>query len=89
MARMIYTDGFVEDLSYVYSDRVLNDIRKALDAIETFPKIGSTDIPQSVVDMFGSTVLKAIVKPFDLIYEYDEPADVVVVYALVPFRRAR
>ena len=89
MARIIYTNGFIEDLSFVYSDKVLNDIRKALDAIETFPNIGSSDIPQSVVEDFGSNVRKAIVKPFDLVYEYDEPADTVIVYGLVPFRRAR
>ena len=88
MARMLYTDGFIEDLSFVYSDEVQDNIRKALNAIEVFPKIGSNDIPRSVADNYGSTVLKIAVNPFDLIYEYDESADTVILYALVPFKRA-
>lgn len=88
MARMLYTDGFIEDLSFVYSDKVQDNIRKALDAIEVFPKIGSNDIPRSVADNYGLTVLKIAVNPFDLIYEYDESADTVILYALVPFKRA-
>lgn len=88
MARMVYTDGLIDDLSYVYSDKVLNDIQQVLNAIEAFPRIGSTNLPQSIIELFGTNVLKAVVKPFDLIYEYDEASDTVIVYGLVPFRRA-
>lgn len=89
MAKMILTEGFVDDLSFVNSDKVLDDIRRVLGAIEAFPRIGSTDIPRSIVEAYGPGILKAVVKPFDVVYEYDEGADTVIVYALVPFRRAR
>ena len=89
MARMIYTEGFLDDAACVYSPKVQADLENALAAIEAFPRIGSADVPSSIREQFGDGVLKAIVKPFDLIYEYLEEADSVVVYGLVPFRAAR
>lgn len=89
MARMVYTEGFLEDASYVYSPRVQENLASALAAIEAFPRIGSQSIPTSIKERFGDGVLKVVVKPFDLVYEYLEEADTVVVYGLVPFRAAR
>lgn len=89
MARMIYTEGFLDDASFIYSPRVKEDLANALRSIESFPRIGSTAVPVSIKEQFGHGVLKVIVKPFDLIYEYDEEADLVVVYGLIPFRAAR
>lgn len=86
---MIYTEGFLDDASYIYSPRVQEDLANALGAIETFPRVGSRAVPASVKERFGDDVLKIVVKPFDLIYEYLEEADVVVAYGLVPFRAAR
>ena len=88
MARMIYTEGFLEDASYIWSPKVLDDLTRALEAIETFPKIGSTQIARSIREEFGDSVYKVIVKPFDLIYEYDEAADELIVYGLVHIRQA-
>ncbi len=86
---MIYTEGFLDDASYVYSPRVQDDLANALRSIESFPRIGSSAVPASIKEQFGTGVLKVIVKPFDLIYEYDEEADTVVIYGLIPFRAAR
>lgn len=86
---MVYTEGFLDDASYIYSDRVRDDLAKALSAIETFPRIGSQAIPASIKQRFGNGVLKFVVKPFDLIYEYFDESDTVVVYGLIPFRAAR
>ncbi len=86
---MIYTEGFLEDVANVYSPRVQENLASVLSAVETFPRIGSQSIPASIKERFGERVLKVVVEPFDLIYEYLEEADAVVVYGLVPFRAAR
>ena len=86
---MIYTEGFLDDASYIYSSRVQENLANALSAIEAFPCVGSRAVPTSVKERFGDDVLKVVVKPFDLIYEYLEEADASVVYGLVPFRAAR
>lgn len=86
---MVYTEGFLDDAADVYSPKVKEDLVRVLTAIEAFPNIGSSAVPASVRERFGTGVRKAIVKPFDLVYEYFEEADTVVVYGLIPFRAAR
>ena len=88
MARMIYTDGFLDDAAAIWSGRVQDRLERMLRAIEAFPEIGSPDIPMSIKATYGAHVRKAIVEPVDLIYEYDPDADAVIVYGLVPFRAA-
>lgn len=88
MARMIYTDGFLDDAAAIWSDRVRNRLERMLRAIEAFPEIGSPEIPASIQTVYGACVRKAAAEPFDLIYEYDPDADTVIVYGLVPFRAA-
>lgn len=89
MARMIYTEGFLDDAAAIYSPRVRQELLQVLSAIETFPGIGSSAVPTSIQEQYGSGVLKAVIKPFDLVYEYNKEDDIVVVYGLVPFRAAR
>lgn len=89
MPRMIYTDGFLDDAAGIWSDRVRNRLGRMLAAIEVFPEIGSTDAPLSIRAQYGSNIRKAIVDPFDLVYEFDPEADCVIVYGLIPFREAR
>lgn len=86
---MVLTEGFLVDASDIWSDAVMDDLKDVLTAIEIFPRIGSRDVPASIRERFGEGVLKAVVPPFDLIYEYDEVADAVTVYGLVHFRQAR
>ena len=85
---MVYTDGFLDDAAAVWSDRVRGRLERMLRAIEAFPEIGSSDIPASIGAAYGTRVRKAVVEPFDLIYEYDPDADTVIVYGLVPFYAA-
>ena len=89
MARMVYTEGFLDDASYIWSSTVQERLERALEAIEAFPLIGSNAIAPSIKEEFGPSVLKVVVKPFDLIYEYDAELDIVIVYGLVHFREAK
>ncbi len=89
MARLVLTEGFVDDLSQVWSERVASRVRESLEALETFPRLGATDMPKGIKRTYGDSVRRLSVPPFDLIYEFDEKADSVLVYALVPCRRMR
>ena len=89
MPRVELTERFVNDASDIRSDRVLDHVYGALRNLESFPQMGSTDVPRSIVREFGEGVRKYVVVPFDLIYEYNESSDVVLVYGLVPCVQAR
>ena len=89
MPRVELTERFVNDASDIRSDRVLDHVYRALRNLESFPQMGSTDVPRSIVREFGEGVRKYVVAPFDLIYEYNEGTDVVLVYGLVPCVQAR
>lgn len=87
MARIVPTEGFVDDLAQVWSCRVTAYIRESLEALQTFPRLGAADLPKGIKRTYGDSVRRLSVPPFDLIYEFDEEADSVYVYALVPCRR--
>ena len=89
MSRMVYTEGFLDDAAAVWSGQVRDRLGRMLAAIEAFPEIGSRDILASLRAQYGDGVRKAVVEPFDLIYEYDSKTDSVIVYGLVHFRAAR
>ena len=86
MSRVVPTQRFVDDLAEVWSERVERDIAQAVDAIAAFPRIGSSQLAPSISAEFGEDVMKVAVRPFDLIYEYDEAHDTVYLYGLVPMR---
>ena len=48
-----------------------------------FPRIGTPEIAPSISEEFGEDVMRVVVKPFDLIYEYDEATDTVYLYGLI------
>lgn len=58
-------------------------------SVDTFPEIGSKNLPLSIKEEFGDAVRKVAVSPFDLIYEFKEEENAVFVYALVPMRPVR
>lgn len=87
MPKVELTERFVNDAAQVWSDKVLDHIYSVITMLERFPQLGSTDIPQSISQEFGVNVRKYVVSPFDLIYEYDEHADVVYLYGLVPCKQ--
>ena len=86
MSRVVPTQRFVDDLAEVWSERVERNIAQAVDAIAMFPRIGSSQLTPSISAEFGEDVMKVAVRPFDLIYEYDEAHDTVYLYGLVPMR---
>ena len=89
MASIVAARRFAEDLAGVWSERIVQDVTRAVQAIATFPRIGSSEIAASISEEFGEDVMKVVVGPFDLIYEYDEATDTVYLYGLIHGRSAR
>lgn len=89
MTKMVYSPRFARELSRVTSARVEQKIYDTLDVIEAVPSIGSRNIPRMIQVEFGEGVLKMVVDPFDIFYEYFDALDTVYVYTLVFQRQAR
>ena len=83
MARLIVYDGFIEARSRVWSERLGKNIDEMLRTIELMPGVGSAIVPDSIQEEFGSNVLRAVVSPFEIVYEYDKDADTAFVYDLL------
>lgn len=86
MADIVFAAQVVEQLEAVRSERVPGNLMRAFEAIAAFPRIGSANLPQSVVERFGFGVRKFYVEPYDIIYEYHDAEDSVHVYGLVHYR---
>ena len=88
MVRLEYSWRFADDLASVTSEEVEAHVMRCLDALESFPEIGSPLVPDRIEREIGPGVRKIVVAPFDLVYTYRSGADVVQVEALVPQRAA-
>ena len=88
MTNIVITQGFIDDLKTVTSDRVLAAIVHTVELMETVPDMGSCDLPCSIREEFGNKAHKIPVNPFDIITLYDETADEVIVAGLIHQRAA-
>ncbi|MBQ9022158.1 MAG: hypothetical protein IJ113_09170 [Eggerthellaceae bacterium] len=69
MRKIIYTDPFLDQMTQVTSNRVRGAIFDAIDKLIVVPVIGSTNLPQAIIDKYGDEVRKLVVKPFLVIYK--------------------
>ena len=83
MPKLEYSERFVNDLALIESPKLEARILADLDNIELFGEFGSSNIPKSIKEQFGTGVRKLAVNPFDLIYTYSPEKDLVRVEALV------
>lgn len=83
MARLIVFDGFIDARNQVRSDRVRSNVDNMIRTIELMPGVGSSILPASIVEEFGAGVRKAVVSPFEIVYEHDPDTDTVYVYDLL------
>jgi len=89
MTRTILTELFRKDIrSKVTSKRIFEEIKTKVKYLNVIPTMGSTDLPESVIQTFGENVRKLSNPPFLIIYEYDENEQLVTVYALIHERQA-
>ena len=83
MPKLEYSERFVNDLALIESPKLEARILADLDNIELFGEFGSSNIPKSIKEQFGTGVRKLAVNPFDLIYADYTAKDLVRVEALV------
>ncbi len=86
MTRIAFSENFLIKRSEVLSDRTLDRIDAMLYTIEGMPGVGSSLVAPSLKRRYGLHVLKAVVKPYLILYRYDRQNDIVYVYDLVNAR---
>ena len=79
--RVRIADEFLYGLAGIFSERVLDQIRKNVGLLADFPELGSTNVRASLVERYGSNIRKIAISTFVLVYRYEN--DVVDVLALV------
>lgn len=83
MARLVVYEGFIDARNRVWSSRIRQNVDDMLRTIESMPGVGSSLLPASIVSEFGENMRKAVVSPFEIVYEYDQETDTVFVYDLL------
>ena len=78
MNQIIYTDGFLEDMLQVQTQKLEDEIFDTIDLRPHIAIMGSTNLPDSIVMRYGANVRKLPIKPFDVIYEITDDEDFVV-----------
>ena len=89
MARLVYTEGFVDDVARVELPGKRDEIFRYVAMLADFPEAGSPVVAASVADRFGNGVRKLAVRPFLVVYEYRKAEDAVYFLGLVHQKRAR
>ena len=88
MAKVNYTEQFMDDVASARVVGKRNEIRKSVERLSDFPGIGSGNLSEYIVKTYGANVRKFVVSPFLVICDYDQDTDVVNVLGLVHQRRA-
>lgn len=83
MAKLrVYID-FLNKRNALKSTRTRARVDKMLRTIEQMPGVGSSLVAPSVRERYGQHVLKALVSPYLIIYEYDRAQDTAFIYDLI------
>ena len=88
MPEIRYADQFIEDASAIELPSKRLEVRRRIEQLADFPEIGSRNLPASIVELYGPSVRKLVVKPFIVVYEFDIDGNVVDVLGLVHQRAA-
>ena len=83
MAKLVYSNAFIEDMTAVELASKRDEIFDRIDLLSDFPDLGSTNIPESIRSRFGTSVRKLVIAPFDVVYEYDQTTESVNILGLM------
>ena len=89
MATIKATKAFSEELMSITSLKVERDLRRSVEALQSFPELGSSKMPESIKRLYGNNVRKISVAPFLLIYDYSKKEDAITLYGLIHTRTVR
>lgn len=83
MARLrVYTE-FLRKRNSISSQRLRDHIDAMLHTIELMPGVGSSLVKPSLKLQYGESILKALVSPYLIVYEYGRDQDIAFVYDLI------
>ena len=88
MPKLVYTDSFAEGYLTVELESKRAEIIESIERLASLPVIGSRNLPASIEKAYGDHVRKLVVKPFDVIYEYDEDADEIRILGIIHAKQA-
>lgn len=83
MSRLVVYEGFIQARAEIRSECLAHNVDSMLRTIEHMPGVGSPLIPSFAQVACGPNVRKAVVSPFEIIYEYERESDTAYVYALL------
>ncbi len=89
MATLYAAEGFFESVAQITSPQLQDQLINLVSLIEAVPTIGSALNRDSVKEDFGGNCLTAQLRPFLLVYEYDEKEDAVMLYRLIHQRQVK
>lgn len=78
MNEIIYTDGFIDDMVQVRTDKIRDGIFDAIDLLPSVPILGSPDLPDSIMRVYGTDVRRMVVRPFLVVYELVNDGDFLI-----------
>ena len=83
MRTIKYADRFIDDVAAIESDRILQELDRALEGIETFPEHGSPNVRESLVRSYGKGLRKVPIAKWLIKYRYLKETDELEFLALV------
>ncbi|MBR1830763.1 MAG: type II toxin-antitoxin system RelE/ParE family toxin [Atopobiaceae bacterium] len=83
MAKVLVTGPFVNARNAVQSTRLRDRIDSMICSVSQMPLMGALEGNRRAIRAFGPKVRRAVVKPYVIIYRYDEPSDTVFVLDLI------
>lgn len=65
------TEEFIQNLSCIYSERVLDQIHSLVSILPQNPEIGSSNVRNSLENRYGTNIRKLAVSTFVIVYRFD------------------
>lgn len=88
MARALFAEPFLDDVALL-PDRAEEAVWEKVGLVAAFPGVGSALVEPSLRAAFGPDCLKVGAAGFDVLFDYDRPADTVCFLGVVHQRAVR
>ena len=88
MLELRYADAFVREASAIRLASKRQELRSRIEMLVELPQMGSSNLPQSIIEQYGPNVRKLVVSPFIVVYEINLESSTVDVLGLVHQRAA-
>lgn len=88
MARALFAEPFLDDVSRL-PERAEEEVWEKVGLVVSFPGVGSVLVEPTLRRAFGPDCLKVAAAGYDVLFDYDRPADEVCFLGVVPQRAVR